>query len=969
MSQRLSDHQRHRFNIRSAAIAAWLLGTLLFACSTIGVHSSAFAFDKGNEQSTVSAPADASQALRARIRKAIAELDAPTYGQRRAAYLELLRIGPDAIDAVREATKSENSRIATTAATIESMLLLPSSAQKHQGTGRDAMQLMEEPTLEKIVRLCELGYWETAIELFETNPELKSGTGREGNFGGALGIEIASHLHRVSKAALAQGQPRLAWPILRLFKTRDTAPYQQGDLSLKLASVLNIELAKDQLRSQDALAEWDWYQGKIESARERDVSDRLRRVLLTRTADWSRLKETEPQQLLLGSLGAPTRQLASGMLFEFAGELDRANDIWEKAIGHRVYDEVVNGAPATSTVASNREARQEELHAAIRELLENAPVREQNQMVLCSLAAGQAEPVIDFIYQSNPNSGVEFLFSRNQYDRAFAKLGLDEDLSNFPAWLEQQESLLTAEGAKSIQQTNSPLFRQASHVCSVLVSLGYRSEAEELFDVIATAAQTHERLWRYSALRWLTSGEARIVPLERIDPFFRKLRDSAKSAVLDALFSEITNCSKTLLRTVPELTPRGEKRPNPFIALDRLQNFDSEFFVAHGASAEAWISNAFRAVMSENSRSPASRVAPALELAELARGCGAGALAQQISLADLGLRPGIDSPKHFSVAANMMAEAGDHESAAELWEQIRTARITSDDPLSRMKETEALRAAGFHEKANQVDDQRWLAARTARLFAGPTYLSLVYDLRADGDLATAKEYAELSTQLSEYGSIGFYWSTAILSSLAEEEDQLLESADTLRASLVEALLPGTNQLAYQVADGRLHALNSTIKTERIHRAATCIEAGQFEDADRHIAVGQSLHPQDIEMVVQCYPRLVAQGDMERANRLFDSYETTMLKQLERWPNDAMANNNLAWMYSQCDRKLEEAMRLAEKAVSLAPNSAVYLDTLAEVHYRSGRLTPAMLTMRNCIRLDPRDPHFQQNLLRFASGER
>lgn len=908
-------------------------------------------------------PTDSAETRRAQISNAIAALDAPTFGKRRAAYLELLRIGPNAIEAVREATKSSNPRIASTAATIESMLLLPNNAQKRQGLGSTALQLVDKPTIEKVVSLCEIGYWETATDLLTANPQLKASLANE------LGIQIASYLHRVSKAALAQKEPRLAWPFLRFIKTRGDAPYERGDLSLKLASILDIDDAEKESRSPDALAEWDWYRGDIEAARQHDVSDRLRRVLITRTADWSSLGDNESQQLLLGSLSAESRQIASAMLSEFAGDLERANAAWEKKSGERVYDQVLSIASATSPALAGSDTRQARLHSAILDLLESTPAREQNQVILCCLAAGQAEPVIEFLAKSNSYAAVEFLFSRNEYDRAFAKLGLQEDLSNFDVWLGQQSALLTAEGSKAIQQSNSPAFRQASHVCSILVSLGYRAEAEAYFDVIATAAQQQERIWRYSALRWLTSGEARAVPISRIEPFFRKLRDGSKSAVLEVLYSEMTNCSKALLRTAPDLALRGEVSPNAFVALDRLQNFDKEFFVAHGADVEDWITDAFRFVMSENSRNPAARVAPAMELAQLALGCGAESLAEQISLSDLGLRSGLDSPKHFSVAAKMMSEAGDHQSAAELWELIRTARITSDDPLSRLKEAEALRAAGFHQEARHLDEQRWLAGRTATLFSGPTYLTLVYDLRADGSPTAAKEYAEVSCQLAEYGSIGFYWSATSYSSLLEEDDNLLASADLLRATLVESLLPGTNHLAFQVAEGRLHALSSTVKTERIHRAATSIDAGQFEDADRHIAVGQNLHPQDIEMVVQCYPRLIERGEVDRANRLFEAYEKTMLEQIKKWPNDAMANNNLAWMYSQCDRKLDEAMRFAEKAVSLAPNSAIYLDTLAEVHYRSGRLTPAMLTMRNCIRLDPRDPHFQKNLLRFASGEK
>ena len=134
---------------------------------------------------------------------------------------------------------------------------------------------------------------------------------------------------------------------------------------------------------------------------------------------------------------------------------------------------------------------------------------------------------------------------------------------------------------------------------------------------------------------------------------------------------------------------------------------------------------------------------------------------------------------------------------------------------------------------------------------------------------------------------------------------------------------------------------------------------------RHQArVAFKLQPQDVEMVCQCYPLLLKAGETELAEELYTRYQTVMLEQLEQWPDDSTALNNLAWMYAKCDRQLEEAAKLSQRAVQLAPSSPVFLDTLGEVQFRQGQVDRALETMRQCVRLDPREQHYRENLVRY-----
>ncbi len=213
-----------------------------------------------------------------------------------------------------------------------------------------------------------------------------------------------------------------------------------------------------------------------------------------------------------------------------------------------------------------------------------------------------------------------------------------------------------------------------------------------------------------------------------------------------------------------------------------------------------------------------------------------------------------------------------------------------------------------------------------------------------------------------------YFAANTYADLVEENQDFQKSADIQRAALVEALQPRSGLAQFMISNGYVSSLRFSIQQERLARAIACIDQQDFEAAERHLQVSYQLQPQDIEAVVQCFPRLVQAGQAIQAEALFLRYESEMQRQIQEWPRDSTALNNLAWMYSQCDRNLDQALTLAQRAVAVAPNSPVFLDTLAEVQFRSGLMKQALQTARECVRLDPRDTHYRENLTRFRGGD-
>ena len=77
-------------------------------------------------------------------------------------------------------------------------------------------------------------------------------------------------------------------------------------------------------------------------------------------------------------------------------------------------------------------------------------------------------------------------------------------------------------------------------------------------------------------------------------------------------------------------------------------------------------------------------------------------------------------------------------------------------------------------------------------------------------------------------------------------------------------------------------------------------------------------------------------------------------------NSADAHNNLAWLYASQGEKLERAVELAERAVSLEATAA-RLDTLAYAYYRYGGYTEAEQAILRAIDLEPDNAAYKDRL--------
>jgi Flp pilus assembly protein TadD len=93
--------------------------------------------------------------------------------------------------------------------------------------------------------------------------------------------------------------------------------------------------------------------------------------------------------------------------------------------------------------------------------------------------------------------------------------------------------------------------------------------------------------------------------------------------------------------------------------------------------------------------------------------------------------------------------------------------------------------------------------------------------------------------------------------------------------------------------------------------------------------------------------------------------------LAQRPDDAEAMNNLAYLLAQTGDSLDEALRLARKAVNKSPDNPAFLDTLGYVYLKRDQNDDALNIFQNLILKYPNDPAcaYHTGLAWYQKGDR
>ncbi len=318
-----------------------------------------------------------------------------------------------------------------------------------------------------------------------------------------------------------------------------------------------------------------------------------------------------------------------------------------------------------------------------------------------------------------------------------------------------------------------------------------------------------------------------------------------------------------------------------------------------------------------------------------------------------------------SAGSTQLVFAGDVEAKAKDWTggarfYERAAEANRADVLAPMLHWLALVEAG------QVEQGKKLVARSRLLPLGNLGLrsTRASDLVDRGFVEEAKRDWEIVLRIGSQSEFEGENAWAVQLTFARfgnalSDDEPLRAADYWQQYLVHFVKTNSayTEVRRYLAVGHL---------ARRVRARGLVQAGRIEEAMDEARRAHAVWPGNIELALRLVPVLEEKEHEREADAVFDLVHADALRRAEDFPENAGAQNDLAWLNAKCSRRLDEALKHARQAVAAEPDSVAYLDTLAEVHFQRGDRDEAVALAERCVAMDPRGEHYRDQLKRFRA---
>jgi len=140
---------------------------------------------------------------------------------------------------------------------------------------------------------------------------------------------------------------------------------------------------------------------------------------------------------------------------------------------------------------------------------------------------------------------------------------------------------------------------------------------------------------------------------------------------------------------------------------------------------------------------------------------------------------------------------------------------------------------------------------------------------------------------------------------------------------------------------------------KLHRAL--VAANQAAEADKLEADWLAKQPNDPAFHYYL-------GDQAMARKDYDRAEQEYRKVLAAQPKHPVALNNLAWLLHRAGKP--GALEAAEKALTMAPNTTAFMDTVAEIQGSAGQWDKALAMQKRAVELDPNQPTHRLHLAQY-----
>jgi tetratricopeptide (TPR) repeat protein len=145
------------------------------------------------------------------------------------------------------------------------------------------------------------------------------------------------------------------------------------------------------------------------------------------------------------------------------------------------------------------------------------------------------------------------------------------------------------------------------------------------------------------------------------------------------------------------------------------------------------------------------------------------------------------------------------------------------------------------------------------------------------------------------------------------------------------------------------------------------KAGRLAEQEKALREMLKLAPNHPDAVIALVELLRKRGAKQEAGELVKSASEFYRAQIADLPDDAEGYNNLAWLLANTETSLQEALKCSHKSLELQPDTAAYLDTLAEVHLRLGQPARAVEFQRQAVEMEPESLDLGDRLKKFEAA--
>lgn len=127
-------------------------------------------------------------------------------------------------------------------------------------------------------------------------------------------------------------------------------------------------------------------------------------------------------------------------------------------------------------------------------------------------------------------------------------------------------------------------------------------------------------------------------------------------------------------------------------------------------------------------------------------------------------------------------------------------------------------------------------------------------------------------------------------------------------------------------------------------------------------------PLEVDILISLY-RLSADDAALRTRIERAVRETADLfrQRIQQEPEDESSYNQLAWLISNTEGDVQEALRCSRRSLEIRPNYPGYLDTLARCHFAAGELAEAVALQERAVALEPSSQQMQRQLAEFRAA--